>query len=163
MARPCCGLLAALMLSWLSMAPPVAGAEIVSYAIVQPDATLKVRGRIIRLYGIHIPDSSRVCQRNLRPAACYTRAANALEVRIQGFVSCDPLVEYRDRSLGAVCYVEGHGTLDPEVDLGAYLIERGLAVAGPNAPFDYVVLERIARTNGRGVWGFQVDSFGRLR
>jgi endonuclease YncB( thermonuclease family) len=148
----------ALLMGCCVLAAPLPAAEIVSYAIVQPDATLKVRGRIIRLLGIHIPQNSRICQRNLRPARCFTRAANALEVRIQGFVRCDPRVEYRDRSLGAVCWVDGHGTLDPPVDLGAYLIERGLAVAGPDAPFDYTVLERIARTNQRGVWGFQADS-----
>jgi endonuclease YncB( thermonuclease family) len=138
-------------------------AEIVSYAIVQEDATLKVRGRTVRLHGVYIPESGRICQRNLRPAVCKTRAANALELRIQGFVRCLPTAEHRDRSISAVCYVDGHGTLDPPVDLGAYLIERGLAVAGPNAPFEYVTLERIARANDRGVWGFQADSFNRRR
>ena len=150
-------LMLALLLG-VALSAPLPAAEIVSYAIVQPDATLKVRGKIIRLFGIHIPRGGRVCQRNLRPARCFTRAANALETRIQGFVSCDPRVRYRDRSLGAVCHVDGNGILDPPIDLGAYLIERGLAVAGPDAPFDYAVLERIARSNGRGVWGFQADS-----
>jgi hypothetical protein len=64
----------------------------------------------------------------------------------------------RDGSLSAICTVEDGSILDPPVDLGAWLIELGLAVATPDAPFEYVVLERIARANGRGVWGFQVDS-----
>ena len=56
---------------------PVAAADIVSYAIVQPDATLKMRGKIIRLFGVHVPSSGRVCQRNLRPARVKQRAGNA--------------------------------------------------------------------------------------
>ena len=45
--------------------------------------------------------------------------------------------------------------------LGAYLIGEGLALALPNAPFAYHAEEKIARANGRGVWGFQVDSIRR--
>jgi endonuclease YncB( thermonuclease family) len=43
--------------------------------------------------------------------------------------------------------------------LGAYLIREGLALAGPDAPFEYQALERIAQTNGFGVWSFQADQF----
>jgi hypothetical protein len=35
--------------------------------------------------------------------------------------------------------------------LGAYLIRQGLALAGPDAPFEYRALERIAQTNGLGI------------
>ena len=70
---------------------------------------------------------------------------------------CVPQAQLSDGSLSAVCYVDGNGVTDPPVDLGAWLIEQGLAVAGPGAPFEYQTLERIALVNGRGVWGFQVD------
>jgi hypothetical protein len=76
----------------------------------------------------------------------------ALQVKIQGFVECLPQQRYADGSVGAICYVNEGSILDPPVDLGAWLIEQGLAVAGPGAPFEYGVLEEIARTNGRGVW-----------
>jgi hypothetical protein len=33
----------------------------------------------------------------------------------------------------------------------------GTLVGEPSAPFEYRALERIAESNGRGVWGFQVD------
>ena len=56
-----------------------------------------------------------------------------------------------------VCYVN-RGPFDEGEDLAAYLLERGWAVALPNAPFEYHALERIARHNARGVWGFTVDS-----
>jgi endonuclease YncB( thermonuclease family) len=136
-------------------------AEITSYAIVRDDGSLRMRGRIFRLFGTHIPDSSRFCRGNFSPVLCGTRASTALEMRIQGFVSCDPQAQFRDGSIAAFCYVPGRSTLDPPVDLGAFLIEQGLAVATPDAPFEYGVLERIARTNGRGVWGFQVDGIRR--
>jgi endonuclease YncB( thermonuclease family) len=134
---------------------------ITSYAIVRDDASLRVRGQIFRLFGTYIPDNSRFCRGNFRPVLCGTRASTALETKIQGFVTCDPQAQLRDGSIAAFCYVRGRSTLDPPVDLGAFLIEHGLAVATPDAPFEYGVLEKIARTNGRGVWGFQVDDIRR--
>jgi endonuclease YncB( thermonuclease family) len=131
---------------------------IVSYAIVQDDATLRVQGKRIRLYGVYPVDLRRFCDDTFRPVRCQTRAAVALASKIQGFVRCDPQVQYRDGSIGAFCSVEGHGTLDPPVDLGAYLIRQGWAVALPEAPFAYHTYQEIAKVNGRGVWGFQADS-----
>jgi endonuclease YncB( thermonuclease family) len=129
-----------------------------SYAIVQDDATLLVRGRTIRLFGLYIPPTDRGCATVLRPPACGSRTVRALKLKIQGFVECWPQQRYTDGSIGAVCYAREGGILDPPVDLGAWLIEQGFAVAGPDAPFEYGILEEIARTNGRGVWGFQVDN-----
>ena len=66
----------------------------------------------------------------------------------------------RDRSINAFCYVkDDHDPFGPYVDLGAWLIFQGWAVAAPGAPFEYSVYERIAREAGRGIWGFQVDAF----
>jgi endonuclease YncB( thermonuclease family) len=117
----------------------------------------RVRGRTIRLYGVYVADTRPFCDSTFRPARCKTRAAVALDSKIQGFVRCVPQVEHRDRSIGAICYVEGRGTLDPPVDLGAYLIREGWAVALPHAPFAYHTYEEIAKVNRRGVWGFQAD------
>jgi len=134
-----------------------------SYAIVQDDATLRVQGKTIRLFGLYIPPTERGCATVLRPPACGSRTVRALELKIQGFVECLPQQVYADRSIGAICYVDEGSILDPPLDLGAWLIEQGLAVAAPDAPFEYGVLEKIARTNGRGVWGFQVDNVFRQR
>jgi endonuclease YncB( thermonuclease family) len=134
-----------------------------SYALVQEDATLRVQGKTIRLYGLYIPPTERGCVTVLRPPRCGSRAKRALELKIQGFVECLPQQLYGDGSIGAICYVEEGSILDPPVDLGAWLIEQGFAVAGPDAPFEYAVLEDIARANGRGVWGFQVDNVFRPR
>ena len=141
------------------LAAPMARAEIVSYAIVKNDGTLRVSNRTIRLHGIYIPHADRKhCQTDIRPVRCGSRAALALDFKIGShFVHCKPVVKYRDRSVSAVCYVGRTFHSDGE-DLGAWLVERGLALAAPGAPFEYVALERIARARNRGVWGFIVDS-----
>lgn len=136
------------------------GADIVSYAIVQEDATLKVKGRTIRLFGIYIPPTDRTCLRFLRPTPCGSRAAMALELKIQGFVHCEEKERYADGSISAICWV-GRSTFDEGEDLSAYLIREGWAVALPDAPFEYHVLEKIARRRSLGVWGFPVDRFRR--
>jgi endonuclease YncB( thermonuclease family) len=136
----------------------VAGAsDIVSYAIVQDDGSLRVRGKTIRLFGVYVPPSERNCRSDFRPPLCGNRSVRALKIKIRGFVRCAPQAKLSDGSLSAVCYVDGNAATDPPVDLGAWLIEQGLAVAGPGAPFVYQTLERIALVNRRGVWGFQVD------
>jgi hypothetical protein len=60
-----------------------------------------------------------------------------------------PQVPYSDRSIGAYCSVAGSGTPSRQIDLGAYLIDQGWAVALPQAPFAYHTLEEIAKVNGR--------------
>ena len=132
-------------------------AVIESYAIVEEDGTLRVRGQTVRLSGVYVPDAGRRCVTTIRPPRCASRAAVALDLKIQGFVRCVPQGQFRDGSLSAVCFVRDGSLLDPPLDLGAWLIEEGLAVALPNAPFQYTVLEKIARARGRGVWGFFAD------
>jgi endonuclease YncB( thermonuclease family) len=89
-----------------------------------------------------------------------TRAVLALDFKIQRFVRCREVGENLDGSIDAFCTVN-HSRFDDGEDLGAYLIGEGLALALPNAPFAYHAEEKIARANGRGVWGFQVDSIRR--
>lgn len=132
--------------------------EIVSYAIVQDDATLKVQGKTIRLYGVYVADTRPFCDTTFRPVRCKTRAAVALASKIQGFVRCAPQVRYPDRSIGAFCSVDGGSVTAAPIDLGGYLIKEGWAVALPEAPFAYHTYQEIAKVNRRGVWGFQADS-----
>jgi len=149
--------LGALLMLGMAVAQGAAAADIVSYAIVQDDATLRVRGKTIRLYGVYVVDNRPFCDSTFRPTRCQTRASVALASRIQGFVRCVPQVKYDDHSLGAFCSVNGTGTPSRQIDLGAYLIEQGWAVALPQAPFAYHTLQEIAKVNRRGVWGFQAD------
>ena len=125
-----------------------AAPKLVSYAQVRPDATLLVGSKVVRLYGIYVPPSEYTCRSCIRPVKCGSNAVLALDFKIRGFVHCEPVTRHRDRSITALCRNRG-------VDLGAYLIERGWAVALPNGPFQYHVLEEIARDKNMGVWGFR--------
>jgi endonuclease YncB( thermonuclease family) len=137
-------------------------AEFRSYAIVQDDASLIIQNRVVRLFGIYIPEDRRFCDTAFRPPYCGKRAAAALNFKIQGFVTCEEMGSYDDGSISAICWTR-RSSFSEGTDLGAYLIREGFAVAGPDAPFEYRALERIAERNGRGVWGFQVDRFFRFR
>lgn len=141
---------AALIFTLLGLAAPALGDDISSYAFVQHDGTLRVDGRSIQLYGIYIPPTGDTCRTNERPVRCSSRAALALEFKISGFVRCTPREKHEDGSLTAVCRANGD-------DLSAYLLERGWALALPDAPFEYVALERIARERHVGVWGIAIE------
>lgn len=137
-----------------------ARAEIASYALVQDDGTLKISGRTVRLFGILIPETGQHCDARLRPTRCRPRAVSQLEFRIgPNFVRCEPVRRLRDGSVSAVCRV---GSIHREgLDLAAWMLREGWAVATPEAPLEYHVLEDVARTRERGIWGFQADSIRR--
>ncbi len=134
--------------------------EISSWAIINEDASLRIDGKTIHLYGIHIPNTRRTCRSDRSPPICGSRAAIALDYKIKGFVRCEILERNQDRSLIGRCRVNA-GRFDEGEDLSAYLLERGWAVALPDSPFEYQTLEKIARHNGLGVWGFPVDNVRR--
>lgn len=122
-----------------------------SYAIVQDDATLRIDGRTYRLDGIHVPATEQSCREFERPMKCASRAALALDFKIgANFVRCEPRGPREGGVANAYCTVNGE-------DLAAYLLERGWALALPEAPFEYQALEKIARSRGLGVWGFAVE------
>lgn len=146
----------------LTLTASAARADFASYAVVLGDASMLIRGKVVHLYGVYIPDDRQFCRSNILPARCGNRAAVALDQKITKFVRCEPIVEYDDGSLGAQCWTNYSKFSDGE-DLGAYLISQGFALAGPDAPYEYHALERIAAVNGRGVWGFQADQIVRQR
>jgi endonuclease YncB( thermonuclease family) len=138
---------AASALLWVATA---LGQSFTGLASVRNDGTLVVDGRAIRLYGIYIPPTEESCRTFERPPKCAPRAVLALDFKIAGFVRCEPMARNEDGTLSALCRSEG-------TDLSAYLLERGWALALPDAPFEYVALERIARSRGFGVWGLSLE------
>jgi endonuclease YncB( thermonuclease family) len=136
--------------------------EFSSYAKVNDDGSLRVGTREVHLYGIYIPPTGQHCRTFFSPPVCGSRAALALEFRIQGFVHCRQKSVNRDRSITAVCFVDRKHAAEGE-DLGAYLIRQGWALALPDAPFEYHALEKIARQQYPGVWGFTIDCIRRGR
>ncbi len=150
-------LLLALLVALVAFQDP-ALAEIRRLAFVQDDGTLEIGGRTVRLYGIYIPPTNRVCRTAIRPVRCASRAVLQLDLRVDRFVACHRVARHADGSESAVCRVRDRNSpLGPEIDLSAWMLYHGWAVARPGAPFEYLVLERIARERERGIWGIPVD------
>jgi endonuclease YncB( thermonuclease family) len=127
-----------------------------SYAGINDDGTLRIKGKTISLFGIYIPDTERTCSHNRIPPVCGSRAFVALEFKIDGFVRCEQLQRNDDRTYTGLCRVNV-SAFDEGDDLSGYLLQMGWAVALPNAPFEYQALEKIARSRSFGVWGIPVD------
>lgn len=127
-----------------------------SYAFVNDDGSLRIKGRTIHLDGIHIPHTEETCKFFINPPLCGSRAAVALRFKINGFVHCETTAANRDGSFTAHCRIN-KTAFDEGLDLSAYLLERGWALALPDAPFHYGALEKVARHNHLGLWGFSVD------
>ncbi len=150
-------LLLALLIALVAVQAP-AQAEIRRLAFVQDDGTLAIGGLTVRLHGIYIPPTNRVCRTAIRPVRCASRAVLQLDLRVDRFVACDRVARHADGSESAVCRVRDRNSpLGPRVDLSAWMLYHGWAVALPGAPFEYLVLERIARERDRGIWGIPVD------
>jgi endonuclease YncB( thermonuclease family) len=139
---------------------PLCARELVGPAIVRSDGSLLIHERVVRLDGIYIPPTNRECRSWISPVRCDSRAVLALDFKVNGFIHCFSQSENQDGSINAVCYVD-RTNFDPGEDLAAYLLERGWALALPSAPFEYQALEKIALSQGVGVWGYQVDSITR--
>jgi endonuclease YncB( thermonuclease family) len=124
--------------------------DLSSYAFVNDDGSLRINGHDVRLDGIIIPPTDQACQSNIRPIRCAPQAALALSFKIGvNFIHCDIKERQPNGDVTAHCTVNGE-------DLAAWLIQQGWAAAAPNAPPEYVVLEKIARQRGFGVWGISI-------
>ncbi|MGV8900153.1 MAG: thermonuclease family protein [Burkholderiaceae bacterium] len=147
----------AILLAATAPLQAIADGEISGFATMQDDGLLKISGYRIRLYGIYIPPTGQTCYSFIRPMPCGSRAALALNFKIEGdFVHCTQRLRHVDGSLTASC------TLDNE-DLSEWLLQKGWAVALPDAPFHYSALEKIAQSRGIGIWGVPVDILRKRR
>ena len=143
-----------------ALSSSVLARELHSYAGVNENGSLRIEGKTVYLYGIHIPSTNRTCRTDSIPPSCGSRAVVALERKIDGFVRCEVIRQNEDRSVVGLCRVNS-SRFDPGEDLSAYLLQQGWAVALPDAPFEYQTLEKIARSRGFGVWGTPVDNIQR--
>lgn len=111
--------------------------------------TLEVAGQRVRLQGIDAPESAQSCRRaNGEPYRCGDQATQELQKRIGTGTSTCCTIESRDRynrALG-ICY-----TAD-EVDLNAWLVRQGYALAYRHYSTKYVNQEDQARADEAGIW-----------
>jgi len=141
-----------LLIAALVLPVPVAASEFSGLASVADDGSLRIRHRSVRLWGVYLPRTADDCLAHTRPPRCGPRAALLLEQRIAGFVRCVERGRGEDGVLLATCHTD-YSAFDEGVDLAAWLLQQGWAVARPEGPFEYHALERIARRNGLGLWG----------
>jgi len=135
--------LAALLLS----VAPSSAQSIVGRASVIDGDTLEIRGTRIRLHAADAPESAQSCQGpDGKAYRCGQQAALAMSDKIgASTVTCHQRDIDRYQRIVAQCSANG-------VDLNAWLVQQGYALAYRKYGTDYVAQEDEARKSKRGLW-----------
>lgn len=128
-------------------------------ASVQDDGTLRLEGQTVRLYGLFLPTDGRTCRFYIQPGYCNAKSVIVLNDLVDGFVRCEIVSRDPNGVLAGVCTKAGRDLFGPRIDIGAVLVNDGWALAGPDAPYQYVALERLARSREVGLWGAKIQNF----
>ena len=135
------------LLAILLSATPAKANELNGVASVIDGDTVEIRGTRIRLHGIDAPESRQLCTRPSGQSwRCGQQAALALSDRI-GRRSAICVARDTDRygRTIAVCSQDG-------IDLNAWMVAEGWAVAYRQYSRDYVLADTEARSAGRNIW-----------
>lgn len=142
-----------LLLSLLFPIGEAAAREFRSYALVNDDGTLQIQGQTFILQGIYIPTTGVGCKFERSPEPCASPSVQALRQRIGSrFVYCLSIYRTEEGAFVGSC-LAGRSRGDEE-DLGAWMIRNGWALAGPDAPYEFIALERLAERQRLGIWSF---------
>jgi endonuclease YncB( thermonuclease family) len=136
------------LLAWLPASATAAGpmATLQGRATVTDGDTVNIGGVGIRLFGIDTPEIRQTCLKAGVVTPCGQQAAQALRAAIgQATVSCQQ--QDTDIHLRPVATCSANG-----IDLNAYMVSRGWAVAYREFSCTYVGLEGQARAQGLGIW-----------
>lgn len=112
--------------------------------------TIEIQGKRIRLHGIDAPESRQICERKADGAKtlCGKEAAILLSERIGwGPVACEQKDVDRYGRIVAIC------TSSDGMNLNAWMVSRGEAMAYRQYSQDYVIFEDGARAGELGIWG----------
>lgn len=128
-------------------APPIQGAA----SVIDGD-TIDIHGQRIRLDAIDAPESSQLClDAPGKRFRCGQKSAFALADMIgRSTVACEPKGRDRYRRIIAVCF-------KGEVNLNAWMVAQGWAVAFRKYGIDYISQENEARLARRGLWAGTFD------
>lgn len=126
--------------------PPSLAAVVSGRVQVIDGDSLYVGGVEVRLYGVDAPEAKQTCDIDGARWPCGRQATRALRRLTEGqVVACDE----RDRDnygrVVAVCRLDG-------VDVNAWLVENGWALAYRRHARAYVAAESVAESAKRGIW-----------
>ena len=119
-----------------------------SSAKVVSGDTLRIGGKLFRLYGIDAPELDQYCSDKYgRPYTCGQKAARWLRNWIEdGILDCQIVYLSEDGNMLGVCAFGDY-------DLGAALVNAGWALAYTGNTDVYVPYQAQAKKNNRGLWG----------
>jgi endonuclease YncB( thermonuclease family) len=138
-----------------SSRPTLAG-TILGLARVIDGDTIDISSIRIRLYGIDAPESAQTCVIESQPYRCGESATRALANLVQGHeVQCDPTGMDQYRRAIARCRIA-----DSNVNINAWLVREGLAVAYRHYSYEYIPEEVLARLASRGRWAGTFVMYG---
>ena len=108
--------------------------------------SLRIAGQEIRLHAVDAPEGPQQCERSGKAWPCGRESADTLRALTSGrAVTCKGITYDRYQRLVAKCTVDG-------LDLGAEMVDRGMAVAFERYSQDYVTNHREARARGVGIF-----------
>ncbi len=137
---------AALIATLPYWAPPANAEDLVGRASVIDGDTLEIHGRRIRLLGIDAPEGGQFCEKDGKRYRCGQRAAQALADKIgRVTVRCEQHDIDRYKRIVAVCSLGN-------VELNAWIVRQGWAIAYRQYSRDYVDDESAARAEKAGIW-----------
>jgi endonuclease YncB( thermonuclease family) len=113
--------------------------------------TIDIRGTHVRLNGIDAPELKQTCEANGQTYACGEQATEALIVLVGARpVKCAETGRDRYQRIIARCQVDS-------VDVGAWMVEHGWAVAFRKYSLEYISAEDRARSAKLGIWAGTFD------
>ena len=139
-------LIAVFLAATAGVASAIVQSSNVGVASVIDGDTLEIHGQRIRLHGIDAPESGQSCERGALEYRCGQQAALALADKIgQATSRCEQRDIDRYQRIVAVCRLGN-------MDLNAWMVRQGWAIAYRQYSLDYVGGENAARTARAGIW-----------
>ena len=136
-----CALVAAFAAVQAAAQSPVVGVA----SVIDGD-TLEIHGKRLRLHGIDAPESGQFCEKDGEQYRCGQQAALALSDKIgRAIIRCEQRDIDRYKRIVAVCSL---GNLD----LNAWMVRQGWAIAYRQYSRDYVDDESAAQAEKAGIW-----------